>query len=39
MSYKIKNGNVWVLFNGTWWLDTVLFALYPELRSRGLRPV
>lgn len=38
MSYKIKNGVVWVLFNGVWWLGDILFTIYPELKSNKLQP-
>lgn len=36
MSYKIKNGIVFVHYNGAWWRDEVLYTIYPELRALGL---
>lgn len=36
MSYKIKNGSVWVMYNGVWWLGDILFTLYPDLKARRL---
>lgn len=36
MAYKIKNGFVWVQYKGAWWLDTVLFTIYPELKKNKL---
>lgn len=36
MSYKVKNGAVWVMFNGMWWLDSVLFTIYPDLKGSTL---
>lgn len=37
MSYKIKNGDVWVLYNGSWWQGDILFTIYPELKARKLQ--
>lgn len=36
MSYKIVNGSIWVMYEGKWWLDSILYMLYPELKARGL---
>lgn len=36
MAYKIKNGAVWIQHDGKWWLDSVLFMCYPELKAKGL---
>lgn len=37
MSYKIKNGNVWVLYNNMWWQGDILFTLYPSLKTQKLQ--
>lgn len=39
MSYKIKNGGVWVLYQGKWWLDSMLFMCYPTLKNEKLTRV
>lgn len=39
MSYKIKNGFVFINYNGSWWLDEVLFAIYPDLKNTKLTAV
>lgn len=36
MPYKVKNGNVFVFYNGSWWRDEMLYAIYPALLSKGL---
>lgn len=36
MSYKIKNGVVWVMHEGKWWLDSVLYTIYPDFKQQGL---
>lgn len=36
MSYKIKNGIVYVCYKGVWYLDSVLFSIWPELRGAKL---
>lgn len=33
MSYKIKNGVMFILFNGQWWRDDVLFVCHPQLKD------
>lgn len=37
MSYKIKNGVVWIQYEGKWWLENVLYTIYPDLKDKGLR--
>lgn len=37
MSYKIKNGEVWVLYNNQWWQGDILFTIYPDLKNNKLQ--
>lgn len=37
MSYQIKNGIVWVLYNNQWWLGDILYTLYPALKGVPLK--
>lgn len=36
MEYKLKNGIVYVLYEGKYWIEDVLYKFYPNLMSKGL---